>query len=655
MTKRVRGVLLGAALMGLASTALASTALAQKAPPTPPAWDVPADIPRVAPLAVGPAGAAEPDILRYMNVRGVGQFDLSPDGKTVAFMADFSGEPQLYTVPTTGGWPQRLTFGTGIDGAVWMPDGANFVVIADTDGNEISRFIKLSADGTSERAAVPDVKAYRYFGSFDDTGSRIIYNSTERTGTAFDIRVVDVATGTSRAVYTGGLNAFPGAWRPRSDEVLVGEIRGEDSNNLHVLNVATGAFTPLFVPKVRASFDSPVWLPDGSGFYLVSDEGREFAGLAFVDWTTKRLRYVETPNTDVTAVALTPDGQTLVWLTNEGGRSVLHARNRITGQPVTVPSLPQGVYGITMARNAPVLGIRVNGPRTPGQVFVWNIATGALTTATQPITAGLDLARFSEPQSLTFKARDGLTLQGLWYAPPARTDGAKPPVIIMVHGGPTAQARPDFDWAVQYFVARGYGVFDLNFRGSTGFGKAFARANDQRNQPLTVRDTADAAVWLAAQNMVDPKRVAVMGGSYGGYIVNAAIGEFPELFQAGVSFVGVTDWVTGLENASPQLKAADREEYGDISDPKVRAFFASISPINNVARIKSPVLVVHGRNDPRVPVAESDALVSGIRKAGGTVTYLRFEDEGHGISKVANRAYAYRRIADFLNTTFGVK
>jgi dipeptidyl aminopeptidase/acylaminoacyl peptidase len=631
------------------------TAAAQSAPKPPPAWDIAADIPKPGPVQISPAGSAIPDVLRYMNVRGVGGFDISPDGKTLIFTADFSGEPQLYSVPASGGWPTRLTFGSGIDGARWLPNGDAVLVEADSNGNEIANFSLLSRDGTRERLALPAVDAYRYFGAFDGDGTRIAYNSTQRTGAAFDLWVGSLADGSTRAVYTGGLNVFPVAWRPKSDDLIVLEPRGEDGSNVHVLSVASGQLTPLFAPKVRAAYGNITWTPDGAGFYLISDQGREFAGLAYVDWKTRALRFIETPQADVEWLELSPDGKLLVWSVNSGGSSQLFARNLETQQSIPVPALPQGVYSAAMAKQAPVLAIRVSGARSPGQVFVWDMATGALSTATQPISAGLDLSRFAEPQSLRFAARDGLMLHGLWYAPAARADGAKPPVIIMVHGGPTAQARPDFDWAVQYFVARGYAVFDLNFRGSTGFGKSFARANDQRNQPLTVRDTADAALWLAKEGMVDAKRVAVMGGSYGGYIVNAAIGEFPELFQAGVSFVGVTDWVTGLENASPALKASDREEYGDIADPKVRAFFASISPINTVARIKAPVLVVHGRNDPRVPVAESDALVSGIRKAGGTVTYLRFEDEGHGISKVANRAYAYRRIADFLNETFGMK
>ncbi len=220
--------------------------------------------------------------------------------------------------------------------------------------------------------------------------------------------------------------------------------------------------------------------------------------------------------------------------------------------------------------------------------------------------------------------------------------------MVTVHGGPTAQARPRFSPLIQYLVAHGIAVFDLNFRGSTGFGKTFARLDNQFKRTDAVRDVADAVAWLKTTKRVDTTKAAVMGGSYGGYLTNAVIGMYPDTFVAGVSFVGVSDWVRALETASPQLKASDRIEYGDISDPKVREYHASISPINFVDDIKASVLVVHGANDPRDPVAESDAFVKAIRERGGEAVYLRFPDEGHGIRKLENRITANRRVVEFL-------
>jgi dipeptidyl aminopeptidase/acylaminoacyl peptidase len=252
------------------------------------------------------------------------------------------------------------------------------------------------------------------------------------------------------------------------------------------------------------------------------------------------------------------------------------------------------------------------------------------------------------PEHYSFEARDGVTIHGLLYMPPELPRGMRPPVLLSVHGGPTAQARSTFDPAHQYLLTRGIAVFDLNYRGSTGHGKTFARLNDGRLRAAEYLDMADAIEWLDEQGRVDVRRAAVMGGSYGGYLAMAGVARLPEHFAAAVAFVGVSNWVTALEGASPQLKASDRIEYGDIDDPDDREFFREISPITHVSNVRAPVMVLHGANDPRDPVEESDQFVRAIRERGGEVQYLRFTDEGHGIRRLENRIIAYRRIARFL-------
>jgi dipeptidyl aminopeptidase/acylaminoacyl peptidase len=224
---------------------------------------------------------------------------------------------------------------------------------------------------------------------------------------------------------------------------------------------------------------------------------------------------------------------------------------------------------------------------------------------------------------------------------------------MMLHGGPTAQALPWFDGVKQYLLARGYALLDLNFRGSTGFGQRFTQADNLRLRPNAVQDMKAAVEWLRARPDVDGTRVAAMGGSYGGYMTLAAVAQLPEHFAAGVDFVGVANWITGLEDASPSLKNSDRIEYGNIDDPADREFFRQISPLAYAHQIRSPLLVVHGANDPRVPVAEADQIVRQVRHQGGDVEYLRFPDEGHGIARLANRVTAYQRIARFLDRVLG--
>jgi len=290
----------------------------------------------------------------------------------------------------------------------------------------------------------------------------------------------------------------------------------------------------------------------------------------------------------------------------------------------------------------------------PGDIWTWNAASGVAHRATYSTLAGLDPGELVIPTHVEFPARDGETLYGLLYLPTSLEPGERPSVLLSVHGGPTWQARPMFDAAKQYLLARGIAVFDLNFRGSTGYGKRFARLDNQRLRPNAVRDMEDAMKWLAEDGRVDASRAAVMGASYGGFMTFAAVTTFPDLFDAAVSFVGVSDWITALEAASPELKASDRLEYGDIEDPGDREFFRQFSPIIHVDKVVTPIMVLHGANDPRDPVSESDQFVRGVRENGGEVEYLRFSDEGHGIRKLENRLIAYRRIADFLERKLGL-
>lgn len=626
----------------LATTALATSVGANTD------WDNSDDIPVIEPVTVGLAGEQPADIVRYLMARGALQARISPDGNTVAFGYRVTGEPQLWVVDAAGGWPRQLTFGSGITFFRWAPDGEHLLVGRDAEGNEREGYYLLSLDGTDERQLLPLSDAFRAFGMFSSDGSQILFSSTERTGRDFDIYVSDVASGDSRIVYEGTFGFFPRAWQPNGDIVIVDEIRGEDARDVHLLNMASGELSPLFQPEVSAFHGSYAWLPDGSGFYLTTNQDREYAALAFYSMEDEELKFLETPNADISNVTLSGNGRYLAWTTNEDGYARVHAVDRSNSQSLTAPELPPGVYDLGFSAAASSLNIRVRGPATPGDVYVWNFETNVATRAIASSLAGLDADTFVVPESLRYPARDGVELQGLLYVPKESMLSEKPPVVVKVHGGPTGQSRPTFQPQVQYLVNNGIAVFDVNVRGSTGFGKTYTRLDNREKRLDSVRDLVDTVAFLSQDERLNTNRIAVMGGSYGGYMVNAVLGSYPGVFDAGVSRVGVSDWVRALQEASPALKASDRIEYGDIREEKWQEFYRVNSPINNADNIQVPLLVQHGVNDPRDPVTESDRLVTKIRKAGGTVIYLRFPDEGHSITKQANRVAYYRTMVGFL-------
>jgi len=612
------------------------------------------DIPRPVPVELELAGSDRPDVVRFLNVRSAVAPSLSPDGRAVAFRTSISGEPQLWVVDAAGGWPRQLTFGEPVTEHRWSPSGEVILYAVDRGGNEREGYYLIHSDGTVERELLAPSDAFRAFGGFTHDGRRIAYGSTERNGLDFDVFLLDVASGASREAFRGRPGLYPVSWRPDGGAALLSEARGEDANALHLLDIGTGEATTLFDPAERASYGPFAWESDGSGFYMVTNHGRQYAGVAHYRVEDGALTWIETPeDKDVDDVALSWDGRYLLWSVNDGGYGALAARDLSTDDALEPPAVPAGVYGVEWAPGANVASVTVAAPGVPGDIWTWEPETGHTSRATRSDAAGLDMGRMVAPTAHAFRARDGREIHGLYYRPPGMPEGARPPVLLAVHGGPTAQARPTFRADLQYLLTRGIAVFDLNYRGSTGYGKDYARLNDGRLREAEIFDLEDAVRWLGEAGLADPERAAVMGGSYGGYLTMAALARLPEVFRAGVAFVGVSNWITALEGASPQLKASDRIEYGDIEDPADREFFRAISPMTHVGGVRAPVMVLHGANDPRDPVEESDQFVRAIRALGGEVEYLRFPDEGHGIRRLDNRIIAYRRIADFLERRLG--
>lgn len=622
-------------------------------------------------VGAGLAGNDPADVGRYLLAQSGGVSGvrvspdgarLSPDGETVAFLWSITGEPQLWTMPATGGQPRRLTYGTGVTFFRWAPSGTHLLYGADDDGNEQEAYFLIRADGTEEWRALPAVAGgFRVFGDFLSE-DRIAYASTERNRLDFDLYTAGLDDSAPTMVYEGKYAFSVVAASPDGRYAVVSETVGEDSDNLYLLDVQTGALEPVSVPERRANHAGAgiAWDPEGLGFYLATNRDRDVAALSFYE-IGGGFETVEAPEGDVEAVRLCgPGGRYLVWAVNEGGYSRLHARDRLTDAALAVPALPEGAYALHCTDGSDRLAVTVNGWRTPGSVVVWALATGDVFEPFVASLAGLDPSRLVRPRSVTLPARDGVRVQGLLYLPDdasraaAGTDEGPPPVVFIVHGGPTGQSRPTFSPIAQYHVDRGLAVFEPNVRGSTGFGHTYVTLDDRERRLDSVRDLVDMLEWLGDEGLVDADRAAVVGGSYGGYAVNAVLATYPGHFAAGVSLFGVADWVKALEVVSPAIKASDRIEYGDITEPRWRAFYEELSPIRQADRIDVPVLFSHGARDPRIDIAETEVMVRSLRARGVEAPYVRFLDEGHGWRKVANQLFYYRYQATFLEDVLGL-
>lgn len=617
-------------------------------------------MPEVEAVNAGLAGETPPNVARFLMARGAQSAQISPDGRTIAFRQLVTGAPQIWVVPVTGGQPKQITFGNGAGFFAWSPDSSSLLYGADNNGDEREAYYLISADGASERLILPATEnGFRSFGSFSPDGKSIAFSSTERNGSDFDIYITSLETGETRMVFEGVFYFGVEDWSPDGETLIVSETVGEDGNNLYTLDADTGELEALYASETPANFTSGfgggaslAFAPDSSGFYFSKNNATDFLTLGFHDLRSGEFRQIESVAMDLEQPVLCGE-RYLAYLANDDGFSRLKIRDLQRNRMVSPPSLPEGVYDLSCARENAQMAIRVSAFDRPGDVYAWMIGDRAAKRVFTSTMAGLPADALVKPVSLKIPASDGVMLQGLLYMPNDVAEGEKPPVLFVVHGGPTAQSKPAWSDMTQYHVARGTAVFVPNVRGSTGFGRTYLSLDNQKKRLDSVRDLVDMLDFLESDGRVDASRAIVKGGSYGGYMVNAVLSEYPDAFSGGVALFGVGDWVTALQVASPALKAADRIEYGDIREQEWIDYYTEYSPVRNADKITVPVLYSHGAMDPRIDKAETEIMVRALRARGIDAPYILFPDEGHGWRKLKNQIFYAVREAEFVESVFG--
>lgn len=577
---------------------------------------------------------------RYLKIRGAWGAGWSPDGLRVSFLTEITGVPQVWEVPAEGGWPEQRTFHQErVSGAEYSPVRDEILFSMDAGGNERSQLFLLGPEGGEERDLTRDPDAIHYSGGFAPDGARIAFTATRRNGTDFDVFVQDLPDGEPETVWeVSGYHTVP-AWGPDGSFLVVSRHRSNTDNDLYRLDLAGGGAALLTPHEGEARFRSPRVAPDGASLYLATDRDGDFVRLARMDLRTKQLEYLTPDDHDVEEVELSRDGRVLAATRNVGGYSDLLFFNGRGGR-LPDPDVPRGIVGgLAFSPDSGRLAFTLTGPTRNPDVWTMRLPDGEARRLTRSTTAGIPSRSFKRPEMVRYPSFDGREIPAILYGP--EEPGA--PVVVNVHGGPEGQSRPAFAPVTQYLLGRGLGVLLPNVRGSTGYGKAYTHLDDVGLRMDSVKDLAHAAYWLREGGH---QKVAVMGGSYGGFMVLAALTEYPDLWSAGVDIVGIANLVTFLENTGSYRRKLREPEYGSLE--KDGDFLRSISPIHKADRITAPLMVVHGKNDPRVPVGEADQIVQSVRGRGGVVDYLLYEDEGHGLARLENRLDAYPKIASFL-------
>jgi dipeptidyl aminopeptidase/acylaminoacyl peptidase len=594
-------------------------------------------------------------IERYLNIRSASSPALSPNADRVAFLTNITGTPQVWMVGAQGGWPEQMTFYTDAVGFVrWSPDGSGLVFAKARGGDENAQLYWLSPDG-AEIKALTNTPAVRHnFGDWSHDGKKISYSSNKRNKDYFDIYVMDVATGREQLVYQQDGSNGAAAWSFDDRWLVVSHSNEELSldNELYLVNIETKQATHLTPHQGATQFADVYFTRDGNSIIFGTNDNREFYSLARMNLQSKRVEILDDTQWDLAATALSDDGRMFAYTINRDGFNDLYVReikaDGTLGSKTEAVKLPgQGIVGgLEFSRDNSRLAFTFSGARYNADVWLYDLKTGSLSQLTRSSRAGIQQTSFAEPKLIRFKTFDGRDVPAWYYRPQTVTSG-KLPVLVSVHGGPEGQETPGFSAIYQYFLSRGYAILAPNVRGSTGYGKTYTHLDDVRKREDSVKDLAAAVEWLKTQGGADARRIAVMGGSYGGYMTLAAITLYPDLWAAAIDTVGIANFESFLKNTSGYRRKLREVEYGTLKNDL--DFLRSVSPLNRVAQIKTPLMVIQGKNDPRVPYTEAEQIVKALRDRNAPVEYKLFDDEGHGIAKLSNRLIVYPLVADFLD------
>jgi dipeptidyl aminopeptidase/acylaminoacyl peptidase len=595
-----------------------------------------------------------PDIATFLNIGACIPTACSWDGKDVYFMSSMSGASQVYRL-TGDGWPSQLTtFEDGIDFFSLNWGGDLAVIGASVGGDENAQLYLMDTQTgrLSQMTFNPNVQYGGIAWSRDD--KILYYHSNEENGTDFFIYRLELATGKSEKVFgdTAGIKGSNSIadLSPDGTKLIVANYSSNVNNDLYLVDLATKKYDRLTKDKGDVVYGSVSIMPDNQTVWLTCNDNKEgMSRIARMTVGDPKVKYADDGWLDtkweVGGMGFSRDFKYQFATVNEDGYDRLHLRDFASKKELRTPPL-EGMYGYGgYDQNGNFILSLASATRT-SDVWTWNPVTGHWAQLTHAIYAGIDREMFREPKLIRYKSFDGLEIPAFLYLPPDYKPGQPVPFVIDAHGGPEGQFQPGFIRNFQYLMLNGYGILAPNPRGSSGYGRSFMAMDNYKLRKNSLKDYKAGVDWLIANGYTAPGMIGIRGGSYGGYVVLGMITEYPDLFSAAIDVVGIANFKTFLTNTAPYRRALREAEYGPLSDPN---FLDSISPIYKASLVKTPLLVVHGANDPRVPVNEARQMLAAVAKNGTEVDSLIFANEGHGSGKRENIITEYRKHVEFFD------
>ena len=595
------------------------------------------------------------DVGRYLEFRAAAFNSWHPVKREMLITTRFADAVQLHHLKRPGGARRQLTFtAEPVAGGSFRPKTGELIVFSqDTGGGEFYQLYRY-APAEGKIMLLTDGKSRNSSPRWSRSGQLFAYTSTRRNGKDTDVYLMNPTDPKSNKLLVqvdgGGWSVLD--WSQGDSKLLLAEYISINESHLHIVDAHTGVkekITPDTTDKI--SWSHAQFAADDRSIFVTTDRDSEFQRLCRFDLKTKKL----TPLTgnlswDVEDFDLSSNGKTLAYVVNDNGAGVLRLMNAATGRDLRAPKLPLGVItGLSWHENNRELAFTLGSARSPNDIYTFDLTSGKLERWTESETGGLNAETFVEPELVKLKSFDGLPVSAFVYRPDPKNFPGKRPVLLIIHGGPESQSRPIFQSRNNYYLNElGVAVVYPNVRGSDGYGKKFLTLDNGFLRENSVKDLGTVIDWIKKDFSLDAERIAVMGGSYGGYMVLAAMEHFNDELRCGIDIVGISNFLTFLKNTQDYRRDLRRAEYGDERDPTMAEFLEKISPTASVKRITRPLFVVQGKNDPRVPVTEAEQMVKAIRENGGKVWYLMAKDEGHGFQKKKNADYQFLSTILFL-------
>jgi len=590
-------------------------------------------------------------IEQFLTTERVGGVSISFDDKNLLYHSNKTGVFNVYTTPINANSPRSITNSAQQTtyAVSYFPHDNRVLFTQDQGGNELNHLYVQEANGNA-RDLTPGAKLKAAFEGWSRDGSSFYVSTNERDAKAFDLYRYNSKDYVRELVFKneGAYDDFK--VDPAGRYIAVHKTDTTTNNDMFLYDVQSKQLKKLSQHEGEMLTEAQDFTPDGKQLLYLTNAGSEFMYPAMYELSTGKATPLEKANWDYMYGFFSKNGRYRVTAINEDARTKINVLDTKTNQPVTLPKLPSGdITGVVISDSEKKMAFLLNGDTSPSNIYSYDFASGTAVKITDTLNPQIAQVDLVEGEVVRYKSFDGLEIPSILWMPQNASANSKVPALVDVHGGPGGQTRKGYSGVVQYLVNHGYAVLAVNNRGSSGYGKTFFVADDQKHGREPLWDCVEGKKYLQSLNSIDKDKIGILGGSYGGYMVLAALTFKPEEFAVGVDLFGVANWVRTLKSIPPWWESFRKALYKELGDPSTQEqMLHDISPVFFTDRITKPIIILQGENDPRVLKAESDDIVAGIKKKGGIVEYVVLPGEGHGFSKRENEIKAYGAILPFL-------